>query len=297
VPGVVSEIRFRRRIAGPACVCRRTRRLDARPTKRPQWGIGPDEILLGDLGVDVGLLDAVRQTHGRALVASDREPFYQMLAATGRADPDTVFAQASREFDLGQLLNQPAEMQGRLLAFRARARRVQKIVIDDPDIRQRLGIDHYYQIDLQMPLDDQEVRLVTRPGETDGPVFRNFYPAHCNVLELPDGLPDGPDVDQQLLVAGFYFKLWAYRTEYVQTFGQEKRQLGPLFLAVTPRVIEQRRESNPLWGWLGGSDLPGNAGRDRRDRLAAQPRRPTLSAKDADLTHTQPSPITKLEIQ
>jgi hypothetical protein len=220
---------------------------------RPQWGIGPDEILLGDLGVDVGLLDAVRQTHGRALVASDREPFYQIMAATGRADPDTVFAQASREFDLGQLLNQPAEMQGRLLAFRARARRVQRIVIDDPDIRQRLGIDHYYQIDLQIPLDDQEVRLVTRPGETDGPVFRNFYPAHCNVLRLPDGLPDRPEVDQQLLVAGFYFKLWAYRTEYVQAFGQEKRQLGPLFLAVTPRVIEQRRESNPLWGWLGGA--------------------------------------------
>jgi hypothetical protein len=220
---------------------------------RPQWGIGQDEILLGDLGVDVGLLDAVRQTNGRALVASDRELFYQMLAATGRADQENVFQRASRQFDLGQLLNQPAKHQGRLLAFSARARRVQKIVIDDPEIYQRLGIQHYYQIDLQLPLGDQEVRLVTHPGETDGPVFHSFYPAHCNVLELPDGLSDGPEVDQQLLVAGFYFKLWAYRTEYVQSFGQEKRQLGPLFLAVTPRVIEQRRESNPLWGWIGGA--------------------------------------------
>lgn len=218
----------------------------------PQWGIGRDEVLLGDLGVDVGLLDAVRQSNGRPLVASDREPFYQILAATGRVSPSTVLQQASRQFDLGQLLNQPERWQGRLLAFFARARRVQRIMIDDPDIHQRLGIDHYYQIDLQIPLGDQEVRLVSRPGETDGPVFQNFYPAHCNVLQLPEGLEEGPDVDQQVLVAGFYFKLWAYRTEFVQKFGQEKRQLGPLFLAVTPQVIQQQTESNPLWGWIGG---------------------------------------------
>ncbi len=218
----------------------------------PQWGIGRDEVLLGDLGVDVGLLDAVRRSNGRPLVASDREPFYQILAATGRASPATILQQASREFDLGQLLNQPERWQGRLLAFFARARRVQKIMIDDPDIHQRLGIDHYYQIDLQIPLGDQQVRLVSRPGETEGPVFQNFYPAHCNVLQLPEGLEEGPDVDQQLLVAGFYFKLWAYRTEFVQQFGQDKRQLGPLFLAVTPQIIETRMESNPLWGWIGG---------------------------------------------
>ena len=218
----------------------------------PPWGIGRDEVLLGDLGVDVGLLDAVRQSNGRPLVAGDREPFYQILAATGRASQSMLLQQASRQFDLGQLLNQPEQWQGRLLAFFARARRVQKIMIDDPDIHQRLGIDHYYQIDLQIPLGDQEVRLVSRPGETDGPVFRNFYPAHCNVLQLPEGLTVGSDVDQQLLVAGFYFKLWAYRTEFVQRFGQDKRQLGPLFLAVTPQVVQQRTETNPLWGWIGG---------------------------------------------
>jgi hypothetical protein len=259
---------------------------------RPQWGIGQDEMLLGDLGVDVGRLESVRQTNGRALTSDDRELFYQMQAATGRADQEAVFRQASREFDLGLLLNQPAKLQGRLLAFYARASRVQKIVIDDADIRERFGIGHYYQIDLQVPLDDQEVRLVTRPGETDGPVFRNSYPAHCNVLQLPAGMPDQPNVDHELLVAGWYFKLWAYRTEYVQTFGQEKRQLGPLFLAVTPRVIERRRESNPLWGWIGGAVflalLAGMAGAgwvfSRGDRRFHERMRARRSPGEADPT-------------
>jgi hypothetical protein len=266
---------------------------------RPQWGIGRDEVLLGDLGVDVGLLEGVRQTNGRALTADDREVFYQMLAATGRADQEALVQQASRDFDLGTLLNQPAKLQGRLLAFYARARRVQKIVIDDADIRERFGIGHYYQIDLQVPLDDQEVRLVTRPGETDGPVFRNFYPAHCNVLQLPAGMPDQPDVDHELLVAGWYFKLWAYRTDYVQAFGQEKRQLGPLFLAVTPRVIERRRDSNPLWGWIGGAVflalLAGMAGAgwifSRGDRRIQERMRARRSPGEAEPSFDQLRPL------
>jgi len=218
----------------------------------PQLGVDAEDVFLGELGVDVGLVEGVRQTNGRSILSSDRELFYQMLAATRRVSPDAAFQRAASQFELARLLNDPASLQGRLLSFYATAVRVQKILVDDQDIRQRFGIDHYYQIDLQVPLGDQEVRLVTKPGETDGPVFRNVYPAHCNVLELPIGLPDEPDVNEQIHVAGFYFKLWAYRTEYVKSFGKEKRQLGPLFLAVTPRVVERSRATNPLWGWIGG---------------------------------------------
>lgn len=216
-------------------------------------GVDQDMVLLGDLGMDAGLWDQVRQTNGRGLVREDHEAFYQLLAAVDRAPARTLFDRASREFDLAALLNKPAEAQGQLMSFAGRARRVQKIRIEELSIRERFGIDHYYQIDMLVPLEDEMVRIVTKAGKGDGPVFRNSYPVHCCVLRLPKGLPDRPDVNEEIRVAGFYFKLWAYSTQYVETFGQDQRQLGPLFLTAPPRLIVRAPGSSRLADWLGGA--------------------------------------------
>ena len=61
------------------------------------------------------------------------------------------------------------------------------------------------------------------------------------------------DVDVQLRVAGFYFKLWAYKSEYISSFDPDQRQISPLIVADTPQVVESRPAGTPLWGWIGGA--------------------------------------------
>ena len=57
----------------------------------------------------------------------------------------------------------------------------------------------------------------------------------------------------QLRIAGFYFKLWAYKSEYISSFDPNDRQISPLFISDTPQIVEPSPAGSPLWGWIGGS--------------------------------------------
>jgi len=156
--------------------------------------------LLGDLGMDVGLLDGLEDQKG--LTLGDREGFYQMLAAVGRAEPGELLREANRQlartgeerFSVVPLFNQARQQRGRLVALRGRARRVTKIRVSDPDILARFGIDHYY-----------EIGMFTEDSGGNPITF-------C-VRELPRGMPTGddPQFGELITVAGFYFKKWVYR--------------------------------------------------------------------------------------
>jgi len=217
--------------------------------------VTPSHVLLGNLGMDVGLFDDVREANRKALGEEDREGFYQLLAATGRAKPAALFDRAEGPFELEPMLNRPETQHGRLVTFTASARRIQRIIVDDEDIRQRFGIDHYYQVDMFVPLGDQEVRLGRNRGDKEAPVFTTSYPVTCCMLRLPKALQETDDVNQQVRVAGFYFKLWAVKTDFVTAFDKRQRQPEPLFIATTPRIIEWSQATDPIWGWIGGASF------------------------------------------
>jgi len=213
--------------------------------------ITASHVVLGDLGMDVGLFDSVRDTNRKSMVSQDHECFYQLLAAVGRSDPSDLYERREGGFDLEPMLTEPQTQHGRLITLTGAVRRVQKILVDEETIQRRFGIDHYYQIDMFVPLGDEEVRLGRSRDDDEAPVFRNSYPVHCDVLHLPEGLEEGDNVRQDVRIAGFYFKLWAYKTGYVSAHDKNQRQLAPLFVATTPRLVEPR-PSDPLWGWIGG---------------------------------------------
>ncbi len=219
----------------------------------PQRGVTAEQVLLSELGMDAGLWDQVRRTNARRLLAADHEAFYQLLVAADRASGEVLADSAPQPLDLAAVLNQPTSQQGRLFRFDATARRVQKVLVEDESVQQRFGIQHYYQIDLLLPLGDQEVRLADSPQQGESPVFRNTYPVHLCVLELPPGLPADPEVNQEMRVTGFYFKLWAYATDYVQSFGPDRQQLSPLLIGPPPQLLVRQPASHPAWGWLGGT--------------------------------------------
>ncbi len=188
---------------------------------------------LGDLRMDVSLLEDVQNR--RPLTGKDREAFYQLLAAAGRAKPGELRnlakqrlakahssvawtdRQGRHRWSVVPLFNEAERQHGVLVEFEGTARRAERIEVRDPDIVARLGIDHYYQIALY-------------PPDSQG------NPLWFCVREIPDGMPLGADAQyaEHVRVAGFFFKTWAYRRgrypEEISEGEQGPWQLAPLLI-------------------------------------------------------------------
>ncbi len=203
----------------------KTAALPAFVSSRVAWY--PDN-LLGQLGMDVGLLDTV--LNRTEITGEEREAFYQMLAAVGRAQSGQLLAAAQSELrQQGQsscsvvpLFNQADDQLGRLVVLDGVARRAIKVVVDQPDLVARFGFDHYY-----------ELGLFTDDSQGNPLIF-------C-VRRLPPGMPPGDSGSYayRVRVAGFFFKTWAYRSG--EALASDKasargRQLAPLLIGDEPRL-------------------------------------------------------------
>ena len=194
------------------------------------------DTLLGKLGMDVGLLDRVwaeEMSGGPSgtgkdvdiaklrLSGKDREAFYELLAAAGRAQRGQLIGEARKHlaatgrqsYSVVPLFNQPKTQLGELVVLTGNARRILRIPVDDQEIRSRLAMDHYY-----------EIYLFTDDSQDNPLVF-------C-VREVPAGMPtgEGPQFSEAITVAGFFFKTWAYRRTAQDDPGKVQWQLAPLLI-------------------------------------------------------------------
>jgi hypothetical protein len=263
----------------------------------------PDD-LMGRLGMDVGLLDCpeARRVFNRRN-PEDREAFYQLLAAVGRAAPGELLQQAEadlpqtppewlttdrqglEQYSVVPLFNDPASQIGRLVELFGTAWRVKEIHLDrtlDADIIARFGFDHYY-----------EVYLFTDESQNNPLTF-------C-VRQLPEGMPYGnlPHYGETVRVAGFFFKTWSYGvlklTDPALQPGDPKtlQQLSPLLIGNSlvwypaPQAAD-----NMLTGWMVGGVcvllmlvIWLMAWHDRRHerRLAAEMERPPRFDADIEI--------------
>lgn len=192
------------------------------------------DTLLGRLGMDVGLLDTLKDD--QRLTAEESECFYQMLFAASRAKPgqlrqeaqaalrqseesrrrndrsagaranktpaDALLETDAKEptatgYSVVPLFNAPAEVRGALVDLAGMTRSVLRVELgaDDPQgIRARFGFDHYYQVSLFTP--DSQGNPIT-----------------VCVGDIPKGMPlgEGPQFSERIRVTGFFLKKWAYR--------------------------------------------------------------------------------------
>lgn len=205
-----------------------------------QRRVEADHLHLATLGMDIGLFDDVRRTNRKPVVHTDRECFYHLLATVGDADADDLRSRSNPAIDLAALLQRSREQHGRLMVVRGTVRRILSVRIDDEDIRERLGIDHYYQMDVFVPLHNQAVRM----GKDDASkTFENSYPVTICVRHLPPGLPASPDLTEEVAVPASFFKLWAYRSQFVASI--DELQVSPMFIGATPTLIDLNPPSNP----------------------------------------------------
>jgi hypothetical protein len=212
----------------------------------PRLAWYPDDPL-GRLGMDVGLLDTVKDQ--KPILAAENEAFYQMLAAVGRAKPGELLReakealpklpndlrwtdrQAKEQYSVVPLFNDASGQRGRLVELTGTARRIEKILVSEPDIQARFGIDHYFMVSLFT--DDSQGNPLT----------------FC-ILDLPEGMPYGnlPHYGEAVQIAGFFFKTWNYAvpvmTDPSLSPGDPKthHQLSPLLIG---RSLEWRPAPKP----------------------------------------------------
>lgn len=208
--------------------------------------------LLAHLGVDYGLFDDVKD---RAPLR-ERDLFYQMLAAASGMSPQYLEHQIKRLLegqlerqerlarnpdlpaqqraaaeraleqaragasDVVPLFNEPERMRGEFVVLRGEALRAIEIRIEDPQIRRRFGLDHYFEVDLVTP-DSQNNPIV------------------CCLVELPPEMPLGESIHESVRVAGFFLKPYAFATRRSQVApaGARQSQVAPLIVGKTLSVI------------------------------------------------------------
>ncbi len=199
-------------------------------------GVGPGQILLAQLGMDIGLFDTVRGHNSGVISAAQRSCFYHLLRVTQQAAAADL-ARLAQPLDLGPLLQRPDSLQGQLLRVPGSVRRITRVPVDDRDIQQQLGITHYYQLDVLVPLGGAEIRIQSnQPGEP-GPVYRTNFPVTCSTLSIPEAWQ--PLVGQERINAtatldGVFFKIWTYKNPYVASFDSQQGQICPLLITGSP---------------------------------------------------------------
>ncbi|MEE2643270.1 MAG: hypothetical protein VX768_21755 [Planctomycetota bacterium] len=200
--------------------------------------------LLGSVGFDLGLLDALKNRNKRRLDKEDTETFYQMLAAAkwvadSRNPPE--WAEEIEPFDLIETLRAPGKHHGDLRILRAEIRNVTRIRVEKPYIRERLGISEYFQLDGFVRFDSS----ITYKGENGkkGAVFKDKYPICLCVNRLPKGWETGSGHRYTATFPTFFFKVWAYPSGYQSRFSKEALQQSPLLIGLDPVRYQQTRET------------------------------------------------------
>jgi hypothetical protein len=198
-------------------------------------------VLLGQLGLDIDRLTEL--VHRSKMTGEDRECFYQALTAVRLAEPDQLARLGRTDFEIGRLIRTPELAGGELYTLHGLARRAIEIRVEDRDIQTRFGIDHYYEIEVFLPL-ERQVRFVDpdEPKDQEGKLFTD-YPFVVCVPELPTGMEMGDDIRVPVTFSAFFLKLWAYETEFMSggraRTAKPRLQQSPMFVGPTVIVGEQ----------------------------------------------------------
>jgi hypothetical protein len=213
---------------------------------------------LGKLGFDYELFDDVQQK--RTLLKGENEVFYELLAIAKRT-PDTVF-QLAKPLDnqIIELWQHPEKQVGELLTFHGLTRHVARIAVEDPALAQRLGFDHYYYLELFVPLKIPTIIQIPKQKEEETPEGakgpQEFDKIHFDSMPLVfyfHQLPPGETVqslkNKQVEVRGFFLKSWRYQSNVELSNKKHASLLGPLLMGNQPLVLIPTP--------LAGANIPG----------------------------------------
>ena len=175
-------------------------------------------------GVDIGLLDFVRDSNTRPLGSRDAEAFYRFLAGVGRMNPTL---ELNSELGFEDLVQNPNSNFGERVRMRGVVRTCTAVPQADDDIRDRLGISRHYQLMLFPDLDGATIIVKNQNGKQLD--YRRFPVTVC-CRELPAAMSPADIERRAFVVEGFFFRFWKYQSEKTDEAGASG-QISPLVIA------------------------------------------------------------------
>jgi hypothetical protein len=241
--------------------------------------------VLGDLGMDVGLLDEVR--HELPLTQQDRAPFYGLLQAVGKADPDEL-VRLARESLAAYYARWQKETAAAAAGKVGRQRTLIGRAVETAAAKGQFSVAPLFldaqnqtgQLVLLEGIASRAIRIEASPGspgQTAGTapskgekgyfeleVFTSDsqnLPLVVCVPSLPPGFPLGDEIREQVRVAGFFLKKWRYDSRVPRKAaggGPLVFQLtsAPLLIGAAPEwPLAEEASGHAAFGWLAGGVL------------------------------------------
>ena len=209
-------------------------------------------VLLSQHGFDSGLLDEIRRTNKSALGHNDREAFYQILKIFQPSSALDSIQHVHQQSppptpEIVDYFNDTRALQGQFVTVQGDVRQISRVAIVNSKMQQRLNSDHYWQLDLSIPIGKHRIRVKTNDADEDGIIFQNRFPLQVCVNHLPpeleqamNELRQGVDgrklLREKVTVQGVFFKLWSYQSALTMRDGPEREQLSPLIIASAIRI-------------------------------------------------------------
>ncbi len=209
--------------------------------------ISPAQIQLAAHGVDMGLIDSVRENNTRPLGSDDAEAFFQFIGAVHQLEDGLPDANQAR-LGFTDLMQQASKNFGEAVRISGTVRTCSVIPVTHTDIQNRLGITQYYQLMLFPDLDGAKIVVNSKDGKQLD--YRRFPVTVC-VSELPAGMSPQDVERKQFEIDGFFFRFWKYQSEKTDT-AQTTGQVSPLIIAKRPTLIEPVRNqlNSILFGFI-----------------------------------------------
>ncbi len=206
-------------------------------------GVTESHALLAGKGVDIGQFEFVKKNNNRAIEESDSRCFFQLLAAAKHLKPDDFKGQWS---SFVGLLENPKDHFGGAVQFTGHVKRAVRIYIDRKAVRERLGMDYYYELDMFVPLGNSRIVIKSRPrggadGEAEDIEYANRFPATVCVPTLP-GTPEEIR-GKRVSIRGFFMKFWNYESEFTSRLHPSLGQISPLVVGVEPIINNSSKQA------------------------------------------------------
>ncbi len=208
-------------------------------SEHPAAGVGRDQVLLARHGLDLGLLDSARHNSARAFLREEQKLFVEFMQAVTNIDDAVAAGRTSLPavappWDLVQSIREPTSMAGTLVPVAGTVRRITPVKIQSAEIRERLGLEQYYQLDVFLSLGNRRLRFVDEDDREV--VIQGRYGVTVILSQLPAALRETVRQIPQIELPCFYLKQWRHVTPASQEVSEDIRKPNPILVGLPSQL-------------------------------------------------------------
>jgi hypothetical protein len=180
------------------------------------------------------LLELAPARNGQSLNHDDSLAILQMIAASAAASTDVP--SSTPWLDVVELLREPKGHSGDVFRVRGVVDRVTRIELADNPLARRLGLPHYYQLDIHVSIGDRRLNVASGKA-AESLSFEDDYPVTLIAGSLPETLKPGGRQNVQIETSAFVYRMWSFASIKSRRIDPGLKQVVPLLVSGPIQVL------------------------------------------------------------